>query len=68
MIGVLTGAPGGLAKICEFFAEKAKEGIEKQSWTTVGGTGKNVDLVRDVLRLLPVYWVCEVVCTLVRCP
>lgn len=64
MIDALVGAPGSTAKLLSYFHDKTRELMLSQSWTTVGGTSKNVDIVRDVLRYVPIHWASEVVCRL----
>ena len=61
MINALVGAPGALNKMTSYFSDKTKELILSQSWATVGATTKNVDIVRDVLKFVPIHWASEVV-------
>jgi linoleate 10R-lipoxygenase len=64
--GRLVGRP--LYKIEEWvtmYELKARELIETRSWGLTGvgrdglGGSKYVDVVRDVLNVVPVYWICE---------
>ncbi len=64
MLDALTGAAGSLDKITESFYQKTRELMITESWACVGQTVKNVDIVRDVLKYVPLYWACEVVCHL----
>lgn len=60
MLNALTGAPGAVGKITDYFYQKTRELMVGESYTCVGGTTRNVDVVRDVLKYVPVYWACEV--------
>ncbi|PSS35388.1 hypothetical protein PHLCEN_2v1661 [Hermanssonia centrifuga] len=60
MLDALTGAAGSLDKITESFYQKTRELMITESWACVGQTVKNVDIVRDVLKYVPLYWACEV--------
>ncbi|KAI0343269.1 linoleate diol synthase [Trametopsis cervina] len=60
MINALVGAPDALDKTTKYFYDKTRELMVAQSWTTVGATAKHVDIVRDVLKYVPVHWVAEV--------
>jgi linoleate 10R-lipoxygenase len=53
---------GALAKYAEFYAEHTRELIKLRSFQT--GPGKRaVNIVRDVINIVPVHWVCEeIVC------
>ena len=63
MLDVLTGAPGELDTIAEAFYNKTRELMVAESWTstTYEKKFKNVDVVRDVLKYVPLYWACDVV-------
>ena len=61
MLGALTGADGATDKITSFFYQKTRELMVNQAWLGVGKTTKSVDVVRDVLRYVPIYWASEVV-------
>ncbi|CAK5283072.1 unnamed protein product [Mycena citricolor] len=47
-------------KIGAFFREKAGSLIAEHSFTLVGGKTAVVDVVRDVLKVLPVYWAADI--------
>ncbi|EKM53767.1 uncharacterized protein PHACADRAFT_260261 [Phanerochaete carnosa HHB-10118-sp] len=60
MLGALAGAPGSVEKIAEFFYRKTREMMVSEAWTGVGRSTKSVDVARDVLKYVPIYWACEV--------
>lgn len=66
MLQALTGAPGSVDQIVQFFYQKTKEMMISEAWTGVGKSTKSVDIVRDVLKYVPIYWASEVVHLLVR--
>lgn len=57
---VLKGA-GSTDKISQFFVQKTQELIRANACSLIGNDVQVVDLVRDVLRLVPVYWVADIV-------
>jgi linoleate 10R-lipoxygenase len=61
MINALVGAPGALNKLTKYFYDKTRSLIAEETWTTVGATTKNVNIVRDVLKHVPIHWAAEVV-------
>ena len=61
MLDALTGEPGSLDKIADLFYQKTQELMKAESWPCVGKQSRNVDIVRDVLKYVPLYWACEVV-------
>lgn len=61
MLGALTSAPSSADQIAEFFYKKTREMMVSEAWTGVGKTTKSVDIVRDVLKYVPIYWASEVV-------
>ena len=61
IIGALTGEPGSVNKIAEYFFQKTREVIVQESNALVGSTTKTVDLARDVLKFVPIYWAAELV-------
>ncbi|KAI0091665.1 linoleate diol synthase [Irpex rosettiformis] len=62
VISALIGSsPDSFKKLTKYFYDKTRELIKSQSWTTVGATKNNVDIVRDVLKYVPVYWAAELV-------
>ena len=44
-------------QIGKFFYDTTKKFIVSESYTLVGGKISGVDLVRQVLRVVPIYWV-----------
>jgi len=44
-----------------YFAEKTRGLINAKSFSLVHGQGKNVDIVKDVINLLPIHWICHIV-------
>ncbi|TCD67949.1 hypothetical protein EIP91_011750 [Steccherinum ochraceum] len=64
LVKVLTSGTSGVASIVDYFYKKTQELIKEESWTSVGSQGmhtKNVDITRDVLKFVPMYWACEVI-------
>ncbi|TBU30522.1 heme peroxidase [Dichomitus squalens] len=59
LLGALTGAPDAESGIKTFFYEKTRELIQRESCQSVGTSTHTVDLVRDVLKLVPIYWAAE---------
>jgi hypothetical protein len=41
----------------QYFYETTQKLIDLHSYTFVGGKVKSIDLVRDVLRAVPIHWV-----------
>ncbi|GJE90952.1 linoleate diol synthase and cytochrome P450 domain-containing protein [Phanerochaete sordida] len=60
MLQALTGAPGSEEKITEFFFAKTGELMAKESWSVSKKQVRNVDIVRDVLKYVPIYWASDV--------
>ncbi|GJE95217.1 linoleate dioxygenase-like and cytochrome P450 domain-containing protein [Phanerochaete sordida] len=60
VLQVLTSIPGSEEKILGFFYSKTRELVEKESWGVSQRAVKNVDIVRDVLKYVPIYWVSEI--------
>ena len=61
LLSALTGAPDAEASIKSFFYEKTRELIQRESCHSVGTSTHTVDLVRDVLKLVPIYWAADLV-------
>ncbi|KAI8996529.1 linoleate diol synthase [Trametes punicea] len=59
MLDALVGAPGAEAEIKRFFYEKTRLLMVHESCTTVASSIRSVDIVRDVFRLVPIHWVCD---------
>ena len=53
----LLNSPESADKIGHFFGETTRNLIASSSFTLVGGKTRGVDLVRDVLKHVPVHWV-----------
>jgi hypothetical protein len=49
--------PEQVDAIGQYFYETTQRLINRYSYTLVGGKVKSVDLVRDVLRAVPIHWV-----------
>jgi cytochrome P450 len=56
VIEVLNGSPELVSRISQYFYESTQKLITANSFAVVGGKKHGVDLVRDVLKALPVYW------------
>ncbi|ESK84894.1 heme peroxidase [Moniliophthora roreri MCA 2997] len=52
-------SPEGLRHTCKYFFEQTIKLIESNSWTLPNDNTCIVDLVRDVFKTVPVYWVAE---------
>ena len=63
LLSALTGAPDAEASIKSFFYEKTRELMQSASCCCVGTSTHTVDIVRDVLKVVPIYWVCDMVRT-----
>lgn len=53
MVGVLEGYEG---QILSFFYEKTRELMVQQSYSLVGVKTRSLDIVRDVLKYIPLHW------------
>jgi hypothetical protein len=68
VLRVLQASPDGAEKIAHYFYERTRKLIISKSYTLTSDKGaKYVDIVRDVLRYVPLYWTAELVCDL-NCP
>ncbi len=61
LLNALVGEKASEEHIKKFFFEKTRELMQRESCQVVGGATRTVDLVRDVLKVVPVYWVCDIV-------
>ena len=61
LIDVLMGAPKFEETVKRFFFEKTRELMQSASCACVGTSTHTVDIVRDVLKVVPIYWVCDMV-------
>ena len=55
------GAPQFEQTVQDFFYHKTRELMQRESCGVVGGSTRTVDIVRDVLKLVPIHWVCDMV-------
>ncbi|KAJ6515136.1 linoleate diol synthase [Mycena vitilis] len=58
--GPLFESPESLDKLGAFFRDTTQKLISTHSFTLVGGKKCVVDIVRDVLKVVPVYWAAEI--------
>lgn len=62
-VAALAPSPEAVSKICAYFHNKTKELIEQHSFPLIGEKTRAVNVVRDVLKLVPLHWAAtEVVC------
>ena len=61
ILTALTDGGASISKITEYFYRKTRELMLQNSYPCVGVTTRNVDIVRDVLKYVPVYWGAELV-------
>ncbi|KAI0642463.1 linoleate diol synthase [Trametes meyenii] len=59
VLDALVGAPGAENQIRKFFFTKTRELVLAGSCQTVGSPVRSVDIVRDVLKLVPIYWISD---------
>lgn len=57
VINALNASPESLEKFGQWFYDNTHRLITEHSYTLVGGKTHGIDLVREVLKPLPVYWV-----------
>lgn len=62
LLKALVGSPGAEDDIKEFFYEKTRELMLRESCQSVGSSVHTVDIVRDVLKVVPIHWACGLVC------
>ncbi|KAG6334671.1 hypothetical protein ID866_4420 [Astraeus odoratus] len=55
-LSALTPSPEAVEKIGEYFYKKTRELIEQNSVALIGTNTCSVNIVRDVLKYVPVYW------------
>ena len=55
MVAILN-SPDLVERIGQYFYETTRNFIAKECFTLVGGKISGVDLVRQVLRVVPIYW------------
>ncbi|KAF7294502.1 Heme peroxidase [Mycena kentingensis (nom. inval.)] len=56
----LFGSSDSLDKVATFFRDTTRQLMASATFTLVGGKTCVVDVVRDVLKLVPVYWAAEI--------
>jgi cytochrome P450 len=56
VIKALTDSPASVAKIEKFFFDTTRELIKAASYSPVVGKIQNVNIVRDVLKYVPLHW------------
>ncbi|KAI0630845.1 linoleate diol synthase [Trametes polyzona] len=59
MLDALVGGPGGDASIRKFFYEKTRELMLRESCPAVASDVRSLDIVRDVFKVVPIYWASE---------
>lgn len=62
-VDALLSAPASNHKIGAFFYSKTNDLMQSESFLGVDSKTRNVDIVRDVLKSVPVYWACDIVCS-----
>ena len=61
LVEALVGKGGGEDNVKRFFFDKTRELMERESCRAVGSSTRTVDVVRDVLKVVPIYWACDMV-------
>lgn len=56
-MSAVLNSPELVEQIGKYFYESTRKLIAANSYTLVGGKTSGVDLVRQVLRVVPTYWV-----------
>jgi hypothetical protein len=56
VLGALLHSPEAADSIGRFFFDKTRELVAAASYSQVGGKTSSVDIVRDVLKYVPLYW------------
>ncbi|KAI0766618.1 linoleate diol synthase [Trametes elegans] len=59
MLDALVGGPQGDAAVKKAFYDRARALMLHESYAGVASPVRSVDIVRDVLRPLPLFWVCD---------
>ncbi|KAH9940835.1 heme peroxidase [Epithele typhae] len=59
LIDVLIGSPMFESTVKHFFLNKTRELMQLESCRSIGTSTHTVDIVRDVLRVVPIYWVAD---------
>lgn len=53
-------------QVGEYFYKATRKQVEYASFTLVGGKSRAVDVVRHVLKVVPVIWAAQLVCLFVK--
>ena len=61
LVEALVGKGGNEENVKRFFFDKTRELMERESCRAVGSSTRTVDVVRDVLKVVPIYWACDMV-------
>lgn len=61
VLGALAGTSEASAELTKFFFEKTQELIKSNSFNLSGSKTRSVNLVRDVLKLVPIHWIADLV-------
>lgn len=61
VLGALAGTAEAGAEIAKFFFEKTRELIKSNSFNLSGSKTRSVNIVRDVLKAVPIHWVADIV-------
>ncbi|KAH7914862.1 heme peroxidase [Hygrophoropsis aurantiaca] len=56
LLNILTPSPEAIGKIEKYFFNKTKELINSYSFSLVGDKTRAVNIVRDVLKFVPIHW------------
>ncbi|KAI0695351.1 heme peroxidase [Cerioporus squamosus] len=59
LLKALVGSQGAEDDIKAFFYEKTRELMQSEACRSVGTSVRTVDVVRDVLKVVPIYWACD---------
>ncbi|KAJ3989347.1 linoleate diol synthase [Lentinula detonsa] len=60
VLGALAGTPDASAELTKFFFEKTQELIKSNSFNLSGSKTRSVNLVRDVLKPVPIHWIADI--------
>ncbi|KAJ3767452.1 linoleate diol synthase [Lentinula raphanica] len=60
VLTALSGTPEASAELAKFFFEKTQELIKSNSFNLSGSKTRSVNLVRDVLKAVPIHWVADI--------
>jgi len=60
VLGALAGTSEATAELTKFFFEKTQELIRSNSFNLSGSKTRSVNLVRDVLKAVPIHWAADI--------